>query len=123
MTIEMREIFEGWKNFLQQKSLSPDQLRVAEMRLESCSNCVYARKLMVRKVIDWIYDVFTNKNKAVKGKVFSGFYCQVCSCPLDVKVLSPATKCPLPIFEGKQYPHKERWSYVHFNENGKLTTP
>lgn len=123
MTIEIRQLFEGWKAFLQQKSLSPDQLRVAERRLESCSNCQYAKKWKAREIVGWIWDALTNKNKPVKEKKFQGFLCSICSCPLDIKVLSPSSKCSLPNYENKDYPHKERWGYVFFDEAGKLTTP
>lgn len=122
MTEQLKEIWNGWATWLDRHNLSDDQRRIVRERLNSCSNCQFAKEMFIKKVIRTFIDIFTNKEKKIKQKVFSGFKCSVCSCPLDQKTLSWDSQCPLPEYKGEKYDHPKRWDRVRFSDDGKLAS-
>jgi hypothetical protein len=116
---QLQEIFNGWYNWINQENLSQAQKDIAEKRLLSCSNCQYKKERWLKKIIDRVMDITTGKLKPVREKKFSGYKCSICSCPLDKKILSWSTRCPLPYYNNSSYPHPQRWGEVYF-EDGVL---
>lgn len=118
---QLTEIFEGWYKYLKMEKLSPDERRIAELRLQSCGNCHLAEEHWIRMVVGFFTEMVTGKRKKVRERRRNGFRCGVCHCPLIPHALSPATECPLPEYKGTLYADKKRWGMVRF-ENGILVT-
>jgi len=112
MIDQLSEIYHGWMNWLNHDSLSDDMRRVAKLRLQSCSKCEYSKERWVKKV----WDQITGK----KERRFTGYKCEICTCPLDQKSVSWASQCPLPEYDGKLYPQIKRWGKVQFDSEGKV---
>lgn len=112
MIDQLSEIYHGWLNWLNQDHLTDDMRRVAKHRLLSCSHCEYSKERWVKK----IWDQITGK----KERRFTGYKCEICTCPIDQKSVSWASQCPLPEYNGKSYPQSKRWGKVQFDSNGKL---
>lgn len=120
MIDKLSHIYEGWHNAYFKKDLHPDQQRVAQRRLESCSNCKYSQEYYVRRVIDTIIDKITGREKKIKERIHGGFKCEICGCPLTKKVYAFGDQCPLPKHSGIRYPQAQRWGKASFDGDGKL---
>lgn len=113
---DLKNILTGWKNVLMKKSLSKDQMMVAELRLQSCSNCEYTDESWIGKVID----LLTGKRSKKKEDQELVTKCRLCQCPNAPKSMAWADQCPLPHYKGTTYPHLKRWGSVQFDDHGTL---
>ena len=76
MALKVKNIIEGWSNYLNNTEINQD-------RLSHCIACEFA---VHKKYLAFIKDDF----KEVEGKV-----CDKCDCPLSAKLRSDNEKCPI----------------------------
>lgn len=77
----IKEILNGWKNFLISNPIVED---IAKDRSKICSQCPSAK-----------YGKHSAILKDYTTKEIEGYYCGECKCPLSVKVRSTISQCPL----------------------------
>lgn len=75
---KLKNIFTGWKNYLNGNELASD---LAKQRSKYCSKCEHS--------------VFKKHLLTVKDevKIIEGFVCDLCHCPLSAKLRVPEEKC------------------------------
>lgn len=78
--MKLTNIIQGWKNYL-----SKDE-QVEKLALERVKNCIGCKHNVKSKVFSWVNDDVKEINASV---------CDLCSCPLAMKVRSKNEKCDL----------------------------
>lgn len=78
--IVVKDILNGYKNYFIPNPLVEEK---AKLRAEKCAECIHKKKGVHAAVLP---DIKLGKVK--------GFFCNLCKCPLSVKVRSENHTCP-----------------------------
>ena len=79
---KLRNITEGWLNFIKSKKpkgISPELDAMAEQRIRICEQCPFLQ----------------SKPYKVGGKTLAKYRCGKCGCAFPMMVYAPKKKCPI----------------------------
>ena len=85
MSLNLKNIYEGWTKSLGLVEVSQENKELAKTRVAICVDCPHAKEMWLKKFIDGFL-----KN----DEQGSGIGCGVCGCPINEKALVINEKCP-----------------------------
>lgn len=87
----IKNIYTGWRNWLNYDSLSPEIKEMAEKRGAICAQCPHLKASTTIRVIERL---IAGIKLNVSEPTVSGMKCEICGCGFRQKVLDPNSECP-----------------------------
>ena len=84
-----KEIYDGWLYYMNIKSMTTVDEKIAEDRAKICGSCPFAVESDLLKVT-----MPDGKIQEIQGRK-----CSKCRCPLSTKVRSITSQCPLKLWK------------------------
>lgn len=84
-----QEILDGWAHYMNIKSMTTVEEKVAIDRANVCGSCPFAVKSDILEIL-----LPDGNKKEIEGKK-----CEKCGCPLSTKVRSITSQCPLKLWK------------------------
>ncbi len=127
MSLNLNNMWQGWRNALNKENLNPQLVEAANLRLDKCAVCPHKKERYFQSIIETVVNGLLNK-KVTRGE-FRGFSCGLCGCLLEKKAYSPAEWCPAGVdknnvrSEVNEGTHgmKQQWGPMVFDKNNIMT--
>jgi hypothetical protein len=83
MALKIINILTGWAKHFKLVSTSEAEIKMQELRLAICKDCIHAKQSKVLKLVNGTATHEDDK------------YCDLCTCPLTEKTIVADEKCPI----------------------------